>query len=171
MFQYDQVETAVVNRLATTLADFAVVKELPENTKDIDTLFKQALGGNKTMILVAYTGSDFDQSGSINIISQNENVNILLNLQSNKLRGNNGIYNVISLVKKQIQGFKFTNGSRFRLKSVDYDDRNVQDGLFSYNVVFTVSKLQVQDSADGDDDITGNPLLKNVSFEEEAYGQ
>jgi len=164
-FQYDHLEDEIVTRLTASISTVASVSSLPESDASIKDAIDSALDQNKTMVLVAYTGSEFGPSGSTNVIRQEEGINILLNLQSNKLRGENGIYNVIRLIKDSLLGYLTSNGGRLKLKSIDFDNRDELSALFSYNVVFTVTKLQMQKLKDGDDDITQAVNLVKTNFQ------
>lgn len=164
-FQYDHLEDEVVTRLTAAINTVAAVAALPESEEAIKQAVDAAIDEDKTMVLVAYTGSEFGPSRSTNVMNQEEGINLLLNLQSNRLRAENGIYNVIRLIKDSLLGYQIESGGRLKLKSIDFDDRDEKSAMFSYNVVFTVTKLQAQKHKDGDDDTTGKANLSKTTFQ------
>lgn len=163
-FEYDQLEDEIVARLTPALDGAAKVAPLPESDKAIKGAVDDAVGDNKTLVLVCYTGSDFGPAMTVGVMKQEEGVNLLLNLQSNKTRGDAGIYKTIRLIKKSLMGYKSQHGGRLKLKTIDFDDRDEKMAMFSYNVVFTVTVDQVQEKPDGDEDITGKPTLTSTTF-------
>lgn len=165
-FQYDQLEDEIVTRLSLSLSASAAVAPLPETEEKIKNAIDAAVDSNKVMVLVAYTGSEFGPSTSASAVKQEESMSVLLNLQSNLLRGEKGIYNVIRLIKNSLLGYQTASGGRLKLKSIDFDDRDEKQAIFSYNVVFTVTKLQMQIMADGDDDTTGKSNLTQTTFQD-----
>lgn len=163
-FQYDQLEDEIVDRLTATVDDVAAVAPLPETEEKIKNAVDAAVDNNKVMVLVAYTGSDFGPSTSASAVNQEESMSVLLNLQSNLLRGEKGIYNVIRLIKNSLLGYQTAGGGRLKMKSIDFDDRDEKQAIFSYNVVFTVTKLQAQILSDGEDNTSGKPSLTQTTF-------
>lgn len=156
-FDYNLLEDEVVSRLVAALPTGYQVITLPEKQKD----FVQVV--DKCLLVVAYSGSDFDSSDSTDNVKQKETVSLLVNVKSAKLRGSFGIHEALRFLKITLQGFKSQYfSSRFELKSIDFDDRDEKNNWFSYNITFNATKPQVQVTTDED-----LPLLQQVTFNDQ----
>lgn len=145
-FQYYDLENEIVDYLQPLFTALADVVKLPENQFE----FKRST--EKALIVVAFAGSDFDPPAVNDATFQLENISVLCNVTSSTLRNETGIHNIILLLKKKLQGFRsqYLTGRLF-LKSIQYDDRNENTAIFSYNVEFSGKKPQVQEIGTEDD--------------------
>lgn len=165
-FSYEQIEDAVVSRLTTTLASYAVTIPLPDIQKEVDDATKSAESANKALVLVIYDSSGFESSSSTNYARQQENMDIVCHVRASKRRGPNGVMNMIQLIKLSLQGFIPANATRMFLKEIKLDEHDYENKIFSYNVTFTCSKLHVQNFLDGDD--LEGAILTQVTWQDKS---
>lgn len=158
-FEYDQIESEVVAYLVPRMTN-ADILVLPENERSYKRTFE------KPRVTVAYGGSDFMPTRSTGEVSQEEMVNVLVNIRGIKLRGNLGVYAMLGFTKRLLLGKKFTNVDRLILKSIEFEQREQDVNFWSYTVTFTAKKLQVQDLPD-DSGVT-YPLLEQVTFNDKS---
>lgn len=167
-FSYEQVEDQIVTRLQETLSTVSVTIPLPDTQKEVDDNIKAATSAGKALIVVYYDNSAFDRSTTTNHARQTDTMEIICNVRSSKRRGDYGVMNMVKLVKLSLQGYLVDNATRMFLKEIKLEDHDPAEKIFSYNVSFTCSKLQVQNFLDGDDAIT-DPLLQEVFWKDKSY--
>lgn len=136
-FSYDQLEDTLVAYLAPILTNCEVVT-MPENEAE----FKRQI--KKTRLTIWYTESSFQDTTSPGFIKQMEEAVIMVNVQSNKRRGAGGLNEALGLAKKYLQGYKLL-GDQLKLKKIEFHDRDAVNNVWSYDVQFTIQKMQVQD--------------------------
>lgn len=168
-FSYEQIEDEVVTRLGAVLSSFAVTIPLPDTQKEVDDSIKAAESENKALVIVIYDSSAFDSTNSTNQTSQKDNIDIVCNIRSSKRRGNSGVMKMIYLVKTSLQGYKVANANRLFLKEIKLEDHDIENKIFSYNVTFTCSKMQVQAFLDGDDDTTLAATLNKINWPDKSF--
>lgn len=153
-FQYYDIENEIAAYLTPFLVNLADVIILPENQS------RYKISTEKGLVVVAYAGSDFDSPISSDTVYQVENISIICNVTSSSLRDDTGVYNIIAVLRDKLQGYRAANTSgRMYLKSVQFDDRNQDDAIFSFNVEFTCRKPSVQTINDQD---AGVPFAGNT---------
>jgi hypothetical protein len=167
-FQYDQLEDAIAARLNTYMSSIAIANVLPESDKGIQDAVKAAIAADKALLLVAYAGSDAGNFSSLSFVKQDEAVSLLVNIRFNKLRGSKGIYSQINLVTNYLVGYKTSYGNRLSLKSIELDERNEDTSVFSYNVIFQMSKQIVQNFEDGDDNTEDAATLLKLTYKKDG---
>jgi hypothetical protein len=157
-FEYSQVEDDVVARLLTPNALPAAYRviPMPEKESEFDNGLKSVL------IIVAYSDSLFDTPTATDIVKQNETVTVLCNIKSPRLRGENSINQALQLLKILLVGYRPSNLSKLWLQKIEFDERNVENNYFSYNMTFAGKKLNVEVTAD-----ELLPLLQAVTFREQ----
>lgn len=159
-FEYTQIEDDVVTRLGALLVEPTapagyIVKPMPETEKGFE------LSLSKCLILVAYSDSSFQTPSSVDMVTQNEVVAVLVNIKSPKLRGDFSIHQALRLCKMILIGYKPTNCGKMYLEKIEMDERDEQRNFFSYNMVFKTKKLQVEVEEE-----TELPRLVRLTFEE-----
>jgi len=167
-FNYYDIENEIATKLTAPLSAVALVTVLFENEKDRKTAQDAAQSANKALVIVAYNGSDFQNSNSLNYLNQDDNMNFVCNVMATNLRSTNGIHNVIRLIKGALLGFQPANSSRLVLKSIEFESRDSETAMWSYNVTFTCNKKAVQANVDGDDDTTTSANLVQTIFDDKS---
>lgn len=163
----EQIENCIVERLKPleALPDFDVVA-LPENHKDFE---RPTIQGR---ITVAYEMSDFDQgrSGAVpalsagNVVQENE-MHFHIAVQARKLRGERGIYDLITKVKKLLLGFQPGGADPMKLVKIGMADTREQafvEGLWTWVLIFRTVVPEIEEIPEDND-----PLLKTTAFDEE----
>jgi len=167
-FNYYDIENEVATKLTTPLAAVAIVSVLFETEAQRKLAQDASEKDNKALVIVAYNGSDFEASKSTSYQDQQDNINIVCNVMANNLRSANGVHNVARLVKAALQGFQPANSSRLALKNIEFEGRDQETAMWSYNVTFTCNKYQVQSFVDGDDDTSESALLVQSTFDDKS---
>jgi hypothetical protein len=137
-YQYTDTEDEVVARLVAVLPTGYVVAAMPEKQSQFP------LGGEKVMVIVAFSESSFEGTDSMDLIVQKENISILVNIRSAKLRGAFSINQALQLIKVILVGFKPSNLSKLSLQKIEFDDRNNEENYFSYNINFKANKMNIE---------------------------
>jgi len=167
-FNYYDIENEIATKLTVLLSAVALATVLFENEKDRKTAQDAAQKDNKALVIVAYNGSDFQNSNSLNYLNQDDSMTFVCNVMANNLRSTNGIHNVIRLIKSALLGFQPANSSRLVLKSIEFESRDNDTAMWSYNVSFTCNKKAVQATVDGDDDTTASANLVQTIFDDKS---
>lgn len=152
-FEYTEIEDEIVALLQSKLAEGFVIIALPEKEKDFQRTSTNCL------ITVAFSDSQFNPPVSMDLIKQTETVTVLLNIRSAKLRGDFSINQALQLVKIALVGFKPSNLSKLWLQKIEFDERDINQNYFSYNIMFAGTKLNFEIVKE-----VQGPLLKTVTF-------
>lgn len=159
-YQYTDTEDDVAARLTANMPTGYSAIVMPEKQNQYN------IGSDKVLIIVAFNESNFEAADSIGHIVQKENVSIMVNVKSARLRGVFSINEALELVKIILVGFKPTNVSKLSLQKIEFDDRSVEDNYFSYNIIFKGTKLQVEVA---DEEVL--PLLTKITINHPAGEQ
>ena len=98
---YENLETEIVARLSPFLTVGITVEKLPELEAD-----RKVPLPTKAKFTVIYAGSEYASPLSTAQISQEEKIFIQVLIESTFLRGNLGVYNLASVLKKALTGFQ-----------------------------------------------------------------
>lgn len=136
---YEELENSIIARLsALELAGIDVIA-LPET----DDVLKPSSGGKVT---VAYLSSEFDSSVTTDIVSQPENITFQIIIQSRKLRGNIGIYNIVKSIQQLLLGWQTVSSGKITYSKVVYDAH--ENGIWTYHVDLTTVNLALEQPDD-----------------------
>lgn len=133
---YEQIETAIVDRLATLRpAGFEVVP-LPDNNAEAE---KSILNGRVT---VGYRASKYEPSKSTSLIAQDEQVQIELIITAKTLRGAKGVHKINEYVRARLIGFKPLGCGK--ITAVENVFNDFKDGFWSYSFVVSTSCMTIE---------------------------
>lgn len=133
---YEQIETAIVERLATLVAAGFDVVALPDNNAEAE---KSILNGRVT---VGYRASKYEPSKSTSLIAQNEEVQIELIITAKTLRGAKGVHKINEYVRARLIGFKPLGCGK--ITAVENVFNDFKDGMWSYSFIVSTSNLSVE---------------------------
>jgi hypothetical protein len=142
---YEDLEAAIVAKLAPLETVGFEVTALPENQLEYSQRpFEQGA------IKVAYAGSDFDEANSFGAcLSQYEDVTIGISIQSRTLRGTIGVYALVALIRKTLQGWIPMAGfQRMIAKETKLKDAFLEHGTWTYYMMFKTRTLAVEDASE-----------------------
>ena len=160
MSMYEDIESAVVNRLAPFGTIGFEVVALPETQADYSRPFVNG------KITVAYHSSNYDKPNSVGHMSQYEEIAIIISIQSRFLRGDKGVYNIASIVRKALIGFEPANYWRMWAKEFGLKDAKLEDGLWTYYGLFCTKALAVEDF---EEDVSR--LVSQISYDNDLTGE
>lgn len=139
---YEILQNEVVARLQPLNVAGITTVRLPEleadRTKPIPT---------KAKFTVIYAGSEYEGSSST---AQNRNIEkvfVQVLIESTFLYGNLGIYNLISIAKKALSGFKPSGCQRLELvkhHSIGADGIEKTNNMWNYQVIFQTTAVHVE---------------------------
>lgn len=140
---YEQLESDIVNRLAPFAAVGVNVRKTPEVENE-----RVRPEPTNAQFTVMYAGSEYENTQSTAQVSQYETVFVAVLIECNLLRGNIGIYNLTSVLKKALIGFKPTNCHR--LQAVKHHmlgtpEAVKKDNVWQFQAVFKTTTLTVED--------------------------
>lgn len=161
---YELLENEVVNRLAP----FATVGVDVVKTPELETERRLPILGNG-QFTVMYAGSEYQEVQSTAQVSQMETVFLAVLVESSLLRGPKGVYNLVSVLKKALIGFK--PNSCHRLQAVKHHTLGSpeafrKDNVWQYQAVFKTTTLTVEDYTE---DLS--VLLKKVTLIDRPDGE
>lgn len=137
---YTALENSIVARLSPlNLAGIETIP-LPEHE---DALMKPSSGG---IVTVAYLSSDFDPSVTTDVVAQPEKITFQIVIQSRKLRGNTGIYNVLKSVKTLLLGWKTITTDKIHFSKAVYDAH--ENSVWTYHINLTTENLAIEQPDD-----------------------
>jgi hypothetical protein len=159
--KYTEIETAVINKLSPLQSsDFEVVA-LPEVNAGYRTP-----PNNKAKVYVSLHSSTFDENLGTDHSSQFEDVNIAINIQSKLLRGATGIYNIASVVRTYLLGFKPLGMWPMLGVKSGFDDSRDQNEMWNYYVIF---KTRYRAIIDFEPEILA-PSLDQITYDNTLVG-
>lgn len=142
---YELLETEIVERLLPFAIAGITVKALPEteaensSSKNLPT---------KATFTVIYAGSEYPSLNSTYQVSQTENVFVSILIESTFLRGSLGIYNLISVLKKALLGFKPTDCQKITVvkhHTIGTPEAQKINNMWNYQVIFQTTSVCVED--------------------------
>lgn len=161
---YENLETEIVDRLTPFLTVGITVEKLPEleseRLKPLPT---------KARFTVIYAGSEYGSSLSTAQISQEEKIFIQILIESTFLRGTMGAYNLASILKKALTGFKPSGCRRIQVTkhhTIGGENAEKINNLWNYNVIFQTTALHVEDF---EDDLT--LILQKITLIDKPDGE
>jgi len=159
---YEKIEMAIVERLKPfeAMPNFEVMA-MPENQAEMT---KPLLNGRVT---VMYDGSRYEPNGSgmslmamdIGLAVQQETVHIKTAIQSRKLRGPFGIYDLIRIVRNALAGFEPAGGDQ--LKQINTQFVRYEENSWEYVITWGTNVINVPDEA-----VTDEPTLTQITLDD-----
>lgn len=140
---YEQLENDVVTRLAPFATVGVSVVKMPERESERNL----PVPGN-AQFTVMYAGSEYENVQSTGQVSQTETIFVSVLVESNALRGTKGIYNLVSVLKKALIGFKPSNCHRLQAvkhHTLGSPEAVVKDNVWQYQAIFKTTSLTVED--------------------------
>lgn len=161
--RYDELETAIVERLQTVATALNVqIVELAENQGAYAKPFETA------RVTVAYNGSVFNggrygsnvPTMSVDTSTQEEDIEFVLSIQSRKLRGNgHGVYNLMEQIRLRLLGFEPMNLDKLKLIEQKFEE--YAENVWTYTQKYSTKRISTYMVEDSND-----PTLDSVSFVE-----
>lgn len=156
--QIEALENEIVAALQTALGSDYEVKANPENIEEFSIAF------DKTRVWVGYQQSDFGDLESTRVVTQDEDVTVILTLQSRTLRGDTGIYatkkKVQDVLLGKVPGNCYQKFYAIYFGPPKHDDVLCEDAwTFEYHIK-TATKA-VQAVSDNDTQLTPNYVESN----------
>lgn len=141
---YEKLQDEIVERLQPFItAGIASAIRLPETeserTQNLPT---------KVKFTVIYAGSEYSDVNSSGYISQYEKVFIQILIESTFLYGGAGVYNMASLLKRVLTGFKAQGTTKFQVAkhhTIGQPDAEKKDNMWQYSIVFQAISVHVED--------------------------
>lgn len=161
---YENLEIEIVNRLAPFLSVGVTVESLPELEVDRSRPLP-----TKARFTVIYAGSEYGSSLSTAQISQEEKIFVQVLIESTFLRGTLGVYNLASILKKALTGFKPSGCRRIQVTkhhTIGGEEAQKINNMWNYNVIFQTTALHVEDFTE---DLT--LLLEKITLVDKPDGE
>lgn len=140
---YAALEDEIVARLEIFENADVTVQRLPETESERINVIT-----GKTRLTVIYAGSEYEGSNSTSQVSQTEKVFVQILIESTFLRGTKGIYNLTSVIKKLLTGFRPQNLTRLQVSkhhTIGQPDMSRESNMWQYQIVFQGNSLHVED--------------------------
>ncbi len=163
---YEQVEEDIRARLHNAIGSTCKVIAIPETEEE----FKRPI--TKPQITVSYNGSDFGTMGRMDkaeirtlgdAITHREVLSFHVMLQSKKLRGEVGLYKIISDTLRLLTGYAPFECDRLYVTKFGFVD--YKEGIWSYNLQMAATSILVQEQ-----DFPDTPTFSNILLQSE-FGQ
>ena len=161
---YENLEIEIVARLAPFITAGITVESLPElevdRSKPLPT---------KAKFTVIYAGSEYGSALSTAQISQEEKIFIQILIESTFLRGNLGVYNLASVLKKALTGFQPSGCRRIQVTkhhTIGGEEAQKINNMWNYNVIFQTTSIHVEDF---EEDLT--LILEKITLIDEPDGE
>jgi len=154
---YEQLENDVLNRLAPFAAVGVRVVKTPEVENE-----RLKPEPTKAQFTVMYAGSEYENVNSTAQVSQMESVFIAVLIECNLLRGANGVYGLLAVLKQALLGFRPTNCHRMQAVKhhlLGSPEAVKKDNVWQFQAVFKTTSLAVENYTE---DIS--ILLKQVTL-------
>jgi hypothetical protein len=159
---YEKIEDSIVQRLKPfeAMPNFEVMA-MPENQAEAT---KPLLNGRVT---VMYDGSRYEPNGSgmtlmtmdVGLAVQQETVHIKTAIQSRKLRGPFGIYDLIRIVRNALAGFEPAGGDQ--LKQINTQFSRFEENTWEYVITWGTNVINVPDEP-----VTDDPLITSITLDQ-----
>lgn len=155
---YSTIEDEISARLAAEAWEKVDVLPVPEREKDLK------LPVPNIQLIVQYAGSKFGGTKTTNPVSQEETGHFNVILQSKKLRGTTGIYDLLIKIKKSLLGFKPTGCQKLQIvpdKGIEFVE--FSDDLWQFSITLSTTWVTVEFVPDVEDEVLITQLnLKEV---------
>lgn len=161
---YENFENEIVSRLSFMNTANIMVEKLPELEADRNKPIP-----TKAKITVIYAGSEYGNSTSTSQVSQEEKIFIQILIESTFLRGSVGIYNLVSVIKKALIGFRPTFCRRIQITkhhTIGGEESSKINNLWNYNLIFQTTALEIEDFTE---DLS--VLLKRITLIDQPDGE
>lgn len=155
---YETLEGYIVARLAAFLQSNAEIIPLPEMDPDVK------LPSIKGKITVAYNGSDYEGSETSDFVVQPEKISFQVIVQSRKLRGNTGVYTLLSGIQTAILGWKTPVTDKIQFGQAKYVAH--ENGVWVYSLTLSTMSVAIEEPDDEDLVISRKLTAVNESHEE-----
>lgn len=139
---YEALQDAFVQRLQPFTTAGVTVVRLPESTPE-----KEKVKPTFAKFTVIYAGSEYSGPQSTSQVSQEEKIFMQILIESSYLYGSKGVYNLASVLKKALTGFKALGTHRFTVSkhhTIGTPEAEHQDNMWHYNVIFQATTLSVE---------------------------
>jgi hypothetical protein len=142
--RYEQIENAIIARLAPIKDDGAIVQATPQNQNEYERFFE------KPGIVVAWKESSFEAPQSTNGVSQWETMHFEIYIFQKQLRGNFNIYDLYNRVRLLLVGFRpaTTEGKFQKMWLVKFKPEQLDENMWVYCVTMATVGLVVEDATD-----------------------
>jgi hypothetical protein len=140
---YENLEIEIVDRLTPFTTAGITVEKLPELEADRSKPLP-----TKAKFTVIYAGSEYVNSLSTAQISQEEKIFIQILIESTFLRGSFGVYNLASILKTALTGFRPSGCRRMQVTkhhTIGGENAEKINNMWNYNVIFQTTSLHVED--------------------------
>jgi len=161
---YETLETEIVARLTPFLTVGIAVEKLPELEADRSKPLP-----TKARFTVIYAGSEYGSSLSTAQISQEEKIFIQILIESTFLRGTLGVYNLASVLKRALTGFRPSGCRRIQVTkhhTIGGENAEKINNQWNYNVIFQTTALHVEDF---EEDLT--LILQKITLVDQPDGE
>jgi len=139
---YEVLESQIVGRLSFMESANISVEKMPE----IESERKKPLP-TKAKITVIYAGSEYPPPNSTSQVRQEEKIFIQILIESTFLRGPQGVYNLISVLKEALIGYQPSFCTRIQAvkhHTIGSDDADRINNMWSYNIIFQTTGIAVE---------------------------
>lgn len=162
---YEVLEQQIFDKLSPmgSVSGITVVK-MPESEQER----RNPYPGN-ARITVIYAGSEYPDTISTSQVSQSEKIFIQILVESIYLRGPQGVYSLISVIKSLLIGFSPSFCKRIQVlkhHTIGGDDAEKINGTWNYNIVFQTEGVTVENFTE---DLT--VLLKKITLIDRPDGE
>jgi len=140
---YEALQDEIVAKLQPFSDVGITVERLPEVESE-----KTKVLPTKARFTVIYAGSEYDVTNSTGNIAQNEKIFVQILVESTFLYGEIGIYNLISLLKKALVGFKPQNTNGLQLSkhhTIGSPGAEKINNMWQYQVIFQCNGFNIED--------------------------
>ena len=139
---YETLETEIVTRLSFMNTADILVEKLPELEADRSKPLP-----TKAKITVIYAGSEYGNSMSTSQVSQEEKLFIQILIESTFLRGAIGIYNLTSVIKSALIGFRPTFCKAIQVTkhhTIGGEESSKINNMWNYNLIFQTTAFDIE---------------------------
>lgn len=139
---YENLEIQFENRLSILTQVGIVVQRLPEIESERNRPLPSKAG-----ITIIYAGSEYGLPNSTAQVRQEEKIFMQILIESTFLRGPQGVYNLISVIKDLIVGFAPPFCTRFQVvkhHTIGGEEAQKINNMWSYNIIFQSTGIAVE---------------------------
>lgn len=160
---YEELENDVVSLLSTAFSSTHIVEHIPESESDFEKEVR------KTRIMVGYAGSDFGSSKSIADVVQDEEVELILQIESRLLRGENNIYDTLEKCRKLLVNFRSTTGNTLRFIVKSQKLVGVKNQIKQWHQTFKCTAVVVTDEEEQGSELEGYTLPSSLRLDQVQF--
>jgi hypothetical protein len=162
---YENIENAILERLKPLEALPRIIVELmPENQAG----YQRATVDAKLWVVFAGSDSGSTRASTLPITDmgnsiQEETYNYQVMITARKLRGDNGVYHLVKLVKERLLGYEPCGLDKMALVNVGFDkgEEAYKENLWTYVLTFVTKGIMIETLP-----VEDLPGLQEVAFEE-----